>query len=130
MEDGDAPGAARRRSRAPWWERGVEPDARFTLANERTFLAWLRTGLALLAGAVAMVQLVPPFGVPGLRTALGALLALDGLAVLAAAYPRWAGNERALRSSQGLPHSRLPLLLAGSLLLAGVLVLVAVLVPR
>ena len=38
---------------------GEEPDYRFTLANERTFLAWIRTALALIAGGVALVQLVP-----------------------------------------------------------------------
>lgn len=31
-----------------------EPDVRFTLANERTFLAWIRTSLAFLAVAVAV----------------------------------------------------------------------------
>jgi putative membrane protein len=51
-----------------WWPDpsdiravGEEPDYRFTLANERTFLAWIRTSLALLAGGVAVVQLVPGF---------------------------------------------------------------------
>src|SRR3984893_15268857 len=33
-----------------------EPDYRFTLANERTFLAWQRTALGLLAAAVAVVS--------------------------------------------------------------------------
>ena len=36
-----------------WWvsaDDGEEPDYRFTLANERTFLAWVRTALGLLAG--------------------------------------------------------------------------------
>ncbi len=37
----------------------LEPDYRFTLANERTFLAWQRTALGLLAAAVAVVQFVP-----------------------------------------------------------------------
>jgi putative membrane protein len=40
-----------------------EPDYRFTLANERTFLAWQRTALGLLAAAVAAVQLLPEVGV-------------------------------------------------------------------
>jgi uncharacterized membrane protein YidH (DUF202 family) len=39
-----------------------EPDYRFTLANERTFLAWIRTALALIAGGIAVAQLVPAFG--------------------------------------------------------------------
>ncbi|MBM4509720.1 DUF202 domain-containing protein, partial [Rhodococcus hoagii] len=31
---------------------GEDPDPRFTLANERTYLAWVRTGLGLIAAAV------------------------------------------------------------------------------
>ena len=41
------------RPRGKWWLAGKTPDYRFTLANERTFLAWIRTALALMAGAVA-----------------------------------------------------------------------------
>jgi len=59
-----------------------DPDYRFTLANERTFLAWIRTALALIAGGVAVVQLVPDFGFPGSRRIVGALLA--GMGVLVA----------------------------------------------
>ena len=82
----------------------TEPDYRFTLANERTFLAWVRTSLALLAGAVAVAQIIPPFTVPGARTALAALLTLLGLAVAASAYRRWARNEQAMRHRRSLPH--------------------------
>jgi putative membrane protein len=39
-----------------WRHEGTEPDYRFTLANERTFLAWIRTALALLAGGVLLHQ--------------------------------------------------------------------------
>jgi putative membrane protein len=62
-----------------------EPDYRFTLANERTFLAWIRTALALIAGGVAVVHLVPAFGIPGVRHALSLLLTAGGglLAALA-----------------------------------------------
>ena len=70
----------------------VEPDYRFTLANERTFLAWVRTALGLLAAAVAVVQLVPGLVIPGMRHIFGALLAL--LAILTAA----AGVRRGSRS--------------------------------
>ena len=51
-----------------------EPDYRFTLANERTFLAWERTALGLLAAAVAVVQLIPELPIPGGRHVLGVLL--------------------------------------------------------
>src|SRR6185312_1745313 len=37
-----------------WHELGEEPDYRFSLANERTFLAWIRTALALMAAAVGV----------------------------------------------------------------------------
>ena len=40
-------------------EEGVTPDYRFSLANERTFLAWLRTGLALVGGGFAVDQFLP-----------------------------------------------------------------------
>ena len=43
-----------------WYEEGEEPDYRFTLANERTFLAWLRTALALIAGGVQPGKQFPP----------------------------------------------------------------------
>ena len=36
---------------------GHEPDYRFTLANERTFLAWIRTSLGLMAVGLAVAQL-------------------------------------------------------------------------
>ena len=48
-----------------------EPDARFTYANERTFLAWNRTALALIATGVAATQLLPEFHVNGGRRILG-----------------------------------------------------------
>jgi putative membrane protein len=100
-EDGNAP-----RSRGPaWLSEGSEPDPRFTLANERTFLAWIRTALALLAAGVAVSAILPPFGSAGLRTALGALLAALGLLLAGTSYSRWARAERALRRGGPLPHS-------------------------
>ncbi|MEU1021518.1 DUF202 domain-containing protein, partial [Streptomyces sp. NPDC005904] len=40
-------------------EEGDTPDYRFSLANERTFLAWLRTALALIGGGFAVDQFLP-----------------------------------------------------------------------
>ena len=111
------------RSRPRWYEEGEDPDYRFTLANERTFLAWVRTSLALLAAAVALAQLVPPFHLPGARTALSVVLAVDGLAIVVLAYRRWSGNERAMRHKGPLPHSPMLLLLAVSLAVVAAIVL-------
>ncbi|WP_157593348.1 YidH family protein, partial [Sedimentibacter sp. B4] len=36
------------------YARGSEPDARFSLANERTFLAWISAGLALISVGVGL----------------------------------------------------------------------------
>ena len=60
----------------------TEPDARFTLANERTFLAWNRTALALVVAGLGIVQLLPPFpGVPWGRHVLGVPLIVLGESV-------------------------------------------------
>ncbi|NKQ52294.1 DUF202 domain-containing protein [Amycolatopsis sp. K13G38] len=94
--------------RPRWYEEGEEPDYRFTLANERTFLAWLRTALALVAGAVVLTQLVPPFAVAGLRTGLAVLLAVTGTVLAALSYRRWAQVQRAMRRGRPLPMDWLP----------------------
>lgn len=99
---------------------GAEPDYRFTLANERTFLAWIRTALGLLAGGVAVRQLVDPFEVEGARTAL-ALVAIGASAVLATGgYLRWVAVQRAVRRGDPLPPARLVPLLAVALFVIAV----------
>ena len=90
---------------------GEEPDPRFTFANERTFLAWNRTALALIAAGLAVAQLLD-FDIPGVRLVIALpLLALGALAAFAS-YRRWEMNERALRLGRPLPYSRLPQLMA------------------
>jgi len=114
------------RARTALQDVGVDPDYRFTLANERTFLAWIRTALALMAGGVAVVQFVPSFGLSGARQAIGlALVALGGI-LAAGSYRHWDRNERAMRMGQRLPVSVLPRLLTASLVVVvvGVLALV------
>ena len=91
-------------SRPRWYEEGSDPDHRFSLANERTFLAWIRTSLALVAGAVAVLQLVPPFRVEGARVVIGLLLAAASLAAAVVAYVRWRATERAMRTGRPLPR--------------------------
>ena len=115
----------------PRWPRrvygvGEEPDPRFTFANERTFLAWIRTSLALLASGIALdafVRDVPDF----LRRTAALILIVTGIVCSVAAFGRWMTSERALRQRQALPAPRLSPLLAYAVgavgLLAGLLVL-------
>jgi len=88
---------------------GTEPDARFTLANERTFLAWNRTALALVVAGLGIVQLLPPFaGVPWGRHVIGVPLIVLGAVVSVVAYWEWQRNQAALRRNEPLPRSVLP----------------------
>jgi putative membrane protein len=94
----------------------TEPDARFTLANERTFLAWNRTALALVVAGLAIVQLLPPFpGVPWGRHALGVPLIALGAVVSVTSYLEWRRNQAALRRGAPLPRSVLPRVLAATI---------------
>jgi putative membrane protein len=106
---------------------GQEPDYRFTLANERTFLAWIRTALALIAGGVAVIQLVPAFGIPGVRHVLSVLLTAGGGLLAASAVRRWQRVQAAMRRDADLPPTWLPILLGGALLTVTILVVVVVL---
>ena len=94
----------------------TEPDARFTLANQRTFLAWSRTALALVVAGLGIVQLLPPFpGIPWGRHALGIPLIALGAVVAVSAYWEWIRNQDALRRGQPLPRSVLPTILMGTI---------------
>jgi len=90
---------------------GTDPDYRFTLANERTFLAWVRTGLGLLAGAIALASLVHDFGPRFIHVGLTILLLVLSLTITVGAYVRWDGIERALREQRKLPTDPLPRIL-------------------
>ena len=106
---------------------GRDPDPRFTLANERTYLAWNRTALALIGGGLAAGQLLdfhsrtarlivalPPI-------ALGLILAL-------LSYRRWQANERALRLDEPLPGGAPPFLLAAGVAVVGIVIVVVLVI--
>ncbi len=111
--------------RWPRWVYGTgdEPDYRFSLANERTLLAWLRTALALLAAGVAVDQ-VDLAGGAALQAVLAIVLVVLGAACAAASWWRWARAERAIRRREPLPASGVGLLLTLGVVAVGVLVLV------
>jgi putative membrane protein len=106
---------------------GTPPDYRFSLANERTFLAWLRTGLALIAGGLAAAQFLPPLRVAHLRELIAVALLLLGAVVAVRAVDHWARTERAIRLGEELPASRFPAVLALAVGLGALLLVVAVL---
>ena len=111
--------------RWPGWVygSGAEPDYRFSFANERTFLAWIRTALALLAGGVALDAI--DLSIPGsLQEALAALLVALGLVCAVLSWLRWARAERAMRNSEPLPSSTLSALLTAAVVVAALAILV------
>lgn len=106
---------------------GDEPDYRFSFANERTFLAWIRTALALTAGGLGVIQLLPQF--VG-RDPLGILLLVLGFLTAATSYRRWAANERSIRLGVPLPSSQLPRILAAGVAVVGLAAAFFLLIDR
>lgn len=92
---------------------GEEPDARFTLANERTFLAWNRTALGCVVAGLAVSHVLKPESgsTVGPKVAGLALMLVGGLLAVFS-YSNWASAQRALRLRQPLPRSRLPVLIS------------------
>lgn len=99
---------------------------RFSLANERTFLAWTRTALALMAGGVALEALALDLYAP-LRLAASLVLIITGIVLPVVAWFEWARVERRTREGRPLPHPPTGIVLAVAVVVAGVLVLLAVL---
>ena len=96
-----------------------EPDVRFTYANERTFLAWNRTALALIATGVAATQLLPKLQVDWGRRLLGLPLIALGAIVAAESLRQWHANQRAMRRGDPLPRSRMPVVLTIGIVVVG-----------
>jgi putative membrane protein len=101
-----------------------EPDVRFTYANERTFLAWNRTSLALIATGVAATQLLPEFQVSWGRRVLGLPLIALGAIIAITSLLNWRSNERAMRRGEPLPRSVMPLVLCLGIVVVGLLAIV------
>ena len=116
------------------WERrlreeGREPDPRFSFANERTFLAWIRTSLALIAaglGIDAFATELPPWG----RRSLAGVLILLGGVLAASSFGRWFRAELAMRQSSPLPLNRLAPILAYGISIGAGLAIVLILAEQ
>ena len=111
---------------------GTDIDPRVSLANERTFLAWIRTALALISIGLAITQLLPPFDLPGGRRFLGVPLMVLCVVVALGALREWMANERAVRQGRSLRPPRLAMVVTLVIALVGVSALVVTLIwgPR
>ncbi|WP_427005239.1 YidH family protein [Pseudarthrobacter sp. H2] len=102
---------------------GTEPDPRFTLANERTFLAWIRTSLALMAGGIGVEAFTSDVFLPEIRKTVAVSLLLMALLVGGGSFFRWLNVERAMRHVSPLPLPLIaPILSSGGALVAVTLV--------
>ncbi|MBF6348898.1 DUF202 domain-containing protein [Nocardia flavorosea] len=109
-------------------EPAVAPiDYRFTLANERTFLSWIRTALGLLAGGVAVHTVVVEQWASDFRSVLAVSCLLLSLVVAVGAFLHWRRIRSAMDEGRPLPGTVLvPVLSVGTAFVA-VLACVAVL---
>lgn len=105
---------------------GDEPDPRFTLANERTFLAWIRTSLGLSAGAVAMEAFAGDEIPAIIRTPLACVLLTVSAVLAVVAFRRWIRIEVAMRHEQPLPIPQASILLVLGISIGAVLLILAI----
>jgi len=91
---------------------GSQPDLRFSYANERTFLAWIRTALGLVTAGLAITRLLPPFDFPGGRRLIGLPLIALGVVIALLSLRNWKGNEEAIRLGRPIPRTPLVTMVA------------------
>lgn len=106
-----------------------DPDYRFTLANERTFLAYVRTALGLDAAGLAATQFLHP-SAAHLRLTIALVLIGLGIAVAVLGYRRWAATEQAMRRNLPLPPLRLPMGIAAGMVVVSIAALALVISTR
>ena len=111
------------RKPASVYGQGDEPDPRFSLANERTALAWMRTALALVAAGVAIISIAGLSTVPKWTALIGAASCVGGALLAWRAVAGWARVEKALRMKRALPSPRALAILAGGVTVLAALML-------
>ncbi|MFN8079680.1 MAG: DUF202 domain-containing protein [Kineosporiaceae bacterium] len=122
--------ADRRRRPASVYRHGTEPDPRFSLANERTALAWVRTALALVAGGVGLTSVARLVGLSRWVDAVAALMCLIGGWLAVSAVLGWRRKEVALRTGQPLPAPVALPWLAGAVVVGALALAFVVLTAR
>ncbi|WP_029590065.1 YidH family protein [Franconibacter pulveris] len=109
---------------------GEAPDYRFSLANERTFLAWIRTALGFLAAGVGLDQFAPDLASPLVREGVALLLCLFAGGLALYGYLRWLNVEKAMRLKADLPYTRALAGISLLMLLVALAVIVMVIYGR
>ena len=107
-----------------------EPDYRFSLANERTLLAWVRTALALDVAGLGVIRFAPPLGGPAGREIVGGVLVLLGAVTAWSGCRRFLATDRAIRAGDPIPAHAAPRALAAALAAVSVAVLVLLFADR
>jgi putative membrane protein len=92
----------------------TEPDVRFSLANERTLLAYQRTAIGLIAAAVAVAHFLDE---GALALSLAGVLLVSGAVAAIGGYRRYLAADKAIRDGRPLPHGTTPVLVSGGLVL-------------
>jgi putative membrane protein len=100
-------------------ERG--PEVQFQLANERTYLAWLRTALALVASGVAAARLLAGQTLHWAWETVGVLLIMAGVVTAAMARRRWRATDAAIREGEPLPAPGIAVMIAGVIVVCGLI---------
>lgn len=90
-----------------------------SLAAERTYLAYLRTGLGLIAAGVAVAAAFPEAGALLPRRVIGVVLVLTGSLVSREAVRRYRAVQAAMRRGEPLPRASLTQALSWVLVVVG-----------
>lgn len=106
------------------------PDARFTLAAERTLLAWVRTALGSIAGGVAIVYVAPDVTDAIVETVLGLVMVALGCAIVLLGAWRWRRTDRALRRGEPMPGSSQVIIVVAAIVVVAVATAVAIVVQN
>ena len=104
-----------------------QPDTQAELANERTYLSWLRTGLALMAVGVAAERVLPAEGIIWARQLIGVSLIFAGVLTAGLARWRWQRVDRAVRAGDPVPRPNLGYLVTAAIILNGLATIVLLL---
>lgn len=113
----------------PSLDEGEDPDFRFTLANERTFLAWVRTSIAIMVAGLAVAEFFDSRS-EETRLAIALPLLVLGAVIAYTAYGAWHTRERAMRLQERIPYSWLPRVLAVCVAAIAVLATILTLTDR